>query len=193
MILEKNMRLAQRWFPKGSMAINHPDGLGVVYVSEFKDGKWQGVGYKGTEGKPSFNFSFRNREQAEKKVEEFFNGLLARKVHILERRKEQNKPHSLNVGDVITNSWGYDQTNVDCYQITRKTDHFVWLMPIDSQEVPRGEGFSPMSAQVVPVPGAFAKNGKEEKHKASGEYVGFKYGSGSKWDGKRSLYSSWYA
>jgi hypothetical protein len=50
-------RLAQRWFPSGSMAINHPDGLGVAYVSLMTPEKdyWQVVAYRGTAGKPGFH------------------------------------------------------------------------------------------------------------------------------------------
>ena len=187
----KDVRLAQRWFPKGAMAINHPDGLGVAFVAEWKQpGSFQVVAYAGTAGKPSFNFIYKTRELAEKKVSEFFTNLLAHKIHIAERREVLNKPHSLKVGDVITNSWGYDQTNVDCYQITRTTEHFVWLKPIASELV-NDEGHAPMSGRVVPRPGVFLDK-PEEQHKASGESVTFEFGSGSKWDG-RSLYCSWYA
>jgi len=150
------------------------------------------VAYRGTAGKPDFNFIYRDREQAEQKVAEWFKGLLQHKLFVVERRAEQNKAHTLNVGDVITNSWGYDQTNVDCYQITRKTEHFVWLKPIASKLVPH-DGYSPMAGRVVPCPGEFIEGKPEEQHKASGESVGFKFGSGSKWDGKESLYCSWYA
>jgi hypothetical protein len=54
-----------------------------------------------------------------------------------------------------------------------------------------------MSGRVVPCPGEFIPDKPEEQHKAThsgnGDSVGFKYGSGSKWDGKESLYCSWYA
>lgn len=185
-------RLAERWFPKGSLVINHPDGLGVVYVSEFDGkGKYQIIAYRGTAAKPSYNYLIKDRERAEKFVSEFFDGLGQHKALVENRRAEANKPHSLNVGDVITNSWGYDQTNVDCYQITKTTVNFVWLKPIASDLVP-SEGVSPMAGHVVPVPGQFLSR-PEVKHKASGEYVTFKYGYGSKWDGKKTLYCSWYS
>lgn len=192
----KNQRLAARWYPKGAMAINHPDGLGVAYVAEYSlPGTFQVVAYRGTAGKPDFNFVYKRRELAEKKVEEFFISLLAHKVRVLEYRKSANQPHQLKVGDIITNSWGYDQTNVDCYQITRTTEHFVFLRPIASKLIP-DEGCGPMSGRVVPIPGQFAEKGEETQHKAThngnGDSVCFKHGSGSKWDG-RSLYCSWYA
>lgn len=188
---DKNVRLARRWHPEQATRIDSPEGLGVAYIAEWKQpGKWQVVAYRGTAGKPDFNFIYRSREQAEQKIQDWFKSLVAHKIYVLESRRQQNAPHTFKVDDIITNSWGYDQTNVDCYQITRVSEHFVWLKPIASELVP-DEGCGPMSGRVVPNPGAFLDK-PEEQHKATGAYVCFKYGSGSKWDG-RSLYCSWYA
>jgi hypothetical protein len=55
-----------------------------------------------------------------------------------------------DVGDVLVSSWGYDQTNVDYYKVTRRTEASVWLVKIGQKHVPGSEGF--MSEQVVPDP-----------------------------------------
>jgi hypothetical protein len=173
------------------MAINHPDGLGVAYVSQFDTrGRWQVITYRGTAGKHGANALYSTREKAEIAIGEWFCDLTEHKIRTAGYREAANKPTTLVAGDVITNSWGYDQTNVDCYQVTRVTTNFVWLRPIASELV-SDEGCGPMSGRVIPCTGQF-KDQPEEKHKASGESVCFKYGSGSKWDGK-SLYCSWYA
>lgn len=196
-------RLTQRWYPKGAMQINDPEGLGVCYVSPWLQPEtWQVVAYAGTAGKPSFNNRFRSREQAEKSVETFFTSLLAHKVRLAEYRGSE-KPHALKAGDIITNSWGYDQTNVDWYRITRTSEFYVWLKPIaghttetrfmSGQSVPHVE-----TMDADPTKWGYKDlNQPEQRHKATssgnGEsYVCFKYGSGSKWDGKER-YESWYA
>ena len=51
------------------------------------------------------------------------------------------------VGDVLVASWGYDQTNIDFYQVVRATKASVWLQPM-SQEIVKAGGF--MSEYVVP-------------------------------------------
>lgn len=179
------------------MAIQHPEGLGVAYVCEYGDkGKWQVVFYRGTAGRPSSNVLYSSREVAEKKVSEWFESLDAHKKLVSETRAAWSIPHTLKPGDIITNSWGYDQTNVDAYQVTRTSNHFVWLRPIECQHE-SGEGCSPMSGTVRPIKDAFVKDGEETQHKANstkqfGNSVCFKYGSGSVWDG-RPLYESWYA
>lgn len=191
------VRLAQRWYPKGAMAINHPDSLGTAYAYICdRTGKWAVVAYRGTAGKSSFHFTYRSREQAEKAVGDWLQGLTEHAKLIAERRVL--KPHTFKPGDIVTNSWGYDQTNVDWYRVTRATKHFVWLKPIAANVVEDGFMSGPSMPQVDTASddpnkwGFVDKNEPEEQHKAEGEHVCMEYGSGSKWDGK-ARYCSWYA
>jgi len=55
-----------------------------------------------------------------------------------------------DVDDILVCSWGYDQTNVDFYKVTRRTKASVWLVKIGQKLVPGSEGF--MSEQVTPDP-----------------------------------------
>lgn len=192
---EKESRVSSRWIPEGAKEIKHPEGLGVIYVREGGNSERQYftvLTYWGTARKASSHYSYRTHEQAEKAISDSFASMTSHRNLVAERRKDANKPTSLKVGDVIVNTWGYDQTNVDSYEVTRKTAHYVWLREIASQHTPDGDSGS-MSGRVVPLPGQFLEKSVEEKHKASGEYVSFEHGSGSKWDGKRSYYNSWYA
>jgi hypothetical protein len=94
-------RIASRWYPKGSIALNQPDGLGVAFVSllDAVKGSWQVVAYRGTAGKPEMNFSYRNREQAERKVSEWFDSLLAHKAQVVCYRAKVNEPTTLKSGE----------------------------------------------------------------------------------------------
>jgi Large polyvalent protein associated domain 29 len=97
-----DLRVASRWFPTGSLAVNHPDNLGVVYVSVYdaNKGSYQAVAYRGTAGKPEFNFSYRNREMLERKVSEWFDSLTARKTYVESCRVEQSKATELKPDQV---------------------------------------------------------------------------------------------
>lgn len=70
----------------------------------------------------------------------------------LERRAELEKPHGLTVGTVLVHSWGYDQTNIDYFQVTatagRRT---VEVRPIAQEKTPSGD----MQGYCVPCPGQF--------------------------------------
>lgn len=56
----------------------------------------------------------------------------------------------VDVGTIFTCSWGYDQTNIDYYAVTRRTDASVWIVNIGQSLVPGSEGF--MSEHVLPDP-----------------------------------------
>ena len=58
----------------------------------------------------------------------------------------------VNVGDILVSSWGYDQTNIDFYEVTGLTGASVRVRPIQSRIVgPEGVP----QEQVEPVKGAY--------------------------------------
>jgi len=50
----------------------------------------------------------------------FINNLLKHKAEVAANRKG-NTTHDVKIGDIFVSSWGYDQTNVDFYKVTRTT------------------------------------------------------------------------
>ena len=122
------MKTKPRWIPEDSIPILDPKDNGIVYLYAIGE-RYAAIAYKGNAGKSSWHYSYRTLEEAHKKAQEFFAGLASAKERHAKWRAEANKPHSLKVGDIIANSWGYEQTNVDWYRVTRTSEHFVWLMP----------------------------------------------------------------
>ncbi len=188
------MRNTTRYIPKNAIPIDEPE-LGTVYVYPAGGGKYGAIAYVPKAFRKSWHYAFKTDAKLDKYIEDWFNGLRLHKKAVEERKAIDNAPHTLKVGDIITNSWGYDQTNVDWYRITRTTEHYVWLKPI-AGHLMTGEGCAPMAGyeslaldeNLKPIDG----DGPETKHKASMDRVTMKHGSGSKWQGEK-LYSSWYA
>ncbi len=48
-------------------------------------------------------------------------------------------PHGVKVGDVFVESWGYDQTNIDYYEVVRLMPQSVELVHIPAKTVGEGE------------------------------------------------------
>ena len=70
-----------------------------------------------------------------------------------EKAAKRAQPHGLQVGDVLRSSWGYDQTNVDYYEVTRTIGTtMVEIREIGQQ---REDGAQYMTGQCVPCPGAY--------------------------------------
>lgn len=65
-------------------------------------------------------------------------------------------PHAVRVGDIFCMSWGYDQTNVNYFQVTRLTPKGAYMREIGAKSVPGTQGF--MCETVQPAPGNFLPN-----------------------------------
>ena len=98
-----------------------------------------------------------------------------------------------NVGDILWHSWGYDQTNIDWYQVVSVGKATIKIQEIHSKTI-KETGF--MSGHSEPKPGAFKPESKPMlKHPYTYEgriYVRMQNGSCQLWDGKPKA-CSWYA
>tara|TARA_R100000789_G_C3008975_1_gene150804 strand:- start:365 stop:958 length:594 start_codon:yes stop_codon:yes gene_type:complete len=99
--------------------------LNLRIYTENKEGVASGnihynlVIYRGRAEKPIANFYFRNEEQRTQYIKEQKDSHKAREDDKQERQLEKkNFNHTLKVGDILYTSWGYDQTNIDYYQVT---------------------------------------------------------------------------
>jgi hypothetical protein len=130
--------------------------------------------------KPISNYYFDSLEQMEKHIQEKKDNLKSH-LDMVAKWKEDRKQRGqdLHTGDIVYHSWGYDQTNIDFYQIVRETKSTVILRPIASHKT-RDCGF--MSEMVVAVKNHFTGS-DEIKHRQS---------CYSKWAG-RELNATHYA
>jgi hypothetical protein len=184
------MKQAQRYIPSGATELIGPDELSAVYAYE-ASGVPYAICYIGRSAKPAWHHRFKSAEQREQHIERQWESIRAHQRAKAERKAERQQPHDLKVGDVVYNSWGYDQTNVDYYQVVKATDHYVWLRKTAADTTETGF----MSGSTTPRPGVFISE-KVTQHGARmmrGEsWISFEFGSGQKWRGG-SRYTSWYA
>ena len=81
--------------------------------------------YRGKSGKNCGHYRYTNVDQMKERIEEFIQRVNGREK---EKEAERAKKKELNaglrakdffaVGDIVVNSWGWEQTNVDFYQVT---------------------------------------------------------------------------
>jgi len=77
----------------------------------------------------------------------------------IEKRKEAdqlalaNYANEFVAGTILLNSWGYDQTNIQYYEVIERRGMMVVIREIAAKTVPGSEG--PMSDWRTPVPGHF--------------------------------------
>lgn len=138
----------------------------VVIYDDFQ-GKPAAVGWKGKAQKPTFRYRFRDAEHRERYIATMLERWRSWNANRAAARKERQKPHSLRVGQVLRSSWGYDQTNVDYYEVTR----VVGPRTVEIREigqVPVGERGGP-SEKVAPAVGRYV--GEPKIKRASSDNV----------------------
>jgi hypothetical protein len=106
----------------------------------------------------------------------------------------------LEVGQILVSSWGWEQTNVDWYQVVKAAavGKFVGLVKIPGQTIP-AKGYSPMAGDSLPVKLTEEQVAQlpermviKKKVKKYGSVVIERYADAYPWDGKPK-YVSWYA
>ena len=97
---------------------------------------------------------------------------------------------SVKEGDIYVASWGWEQTNIDAYQVIARKGSTVTLREIAVATVEGSESF--MSDRVVPVKDEFI--GDAFKKRITGKYINIDdVRSASPAEEGKDFYRSWYA
>lgn len=146
------------YIPKGSTQIDAGMGTqAVVYTWErTNDGArvvYLAMGFAGRAQKPSFHYRFPSLEARGKHIADFFAGQARRKDAMAERKAERKaEGRGLDLGDVLLCSWGYDQTNIDYFEVTKLIGNtMVEIRELAAESVETAS----MQGESVPLPGKY--------------------------------------
>lgn len=176
-----------RWVPEGAQALTRPGLNAVVYLT----GEKSALAYRGRARKSAWNFGFTSTSDRDQYIERYFESLQRLEAPKRERAEALAAFRtSLKAGDILFGTWGYEQTNVDYYQVLEviPSGRSVRICKLRSARQERGIGA--MSGVEVPIPDAF--DGQPMvKRVTPGERCKLDRASLSKWDG-RPVLCSWY-
>jgi uracil-DNA glycosylase len=144
-----------------------------------------GAAFAGKSNKPLWHYAFATQSN---RIEEIRKTIEIRKQYI-DRKKEQQQErsdfvHGLKPGDIMVCSWGYDQTNIDFYQIVEVRGKNVVIREIASKIV--GHEGAPQE-EVMPVPNHFVGEPMVKRPGGSSGRPSVKvhsFASAHLWDGK---------
>jgi hypothetical protein len=113
------------------------------------------VAWSGKRSKYDWYYRFRDKKQMDKYISDYFCKLEDRARLKIERKEQKKKEKleffdSIQVGDIFVDSWGYDQTNVEFYKVTKKLKASIKVVQIGSKIVADHTS----QLMVVPVPDA---------------------------------------
>ncbi len=149
------------------------------------------IAYTGNAGEKAFYEGYRTAELRDQRVTDFFAGLEESAASRTIRHAERTAPHTMKPGDIIHHSWGWEQTQCDCYQVLSVTQHGATIQAIGAYTVEGSTQQHGMADTRMPNRDGFC--GEPVKVRIDGRnYVTtLKHGSASLWDG-RAKYCSWY-
>lgn len=108
--------------PAESWRVVSVAGLWEAFLYTDREGRPACVFYRGRAFRPTKHFCFRTRARRARWLRDLAQAAQAHADELVKRRAERKetmaKPHGLQVGSVMVSSWGYEQTNVDFYQVT---------------------------------------------------------------------------
>ena len=168
------------------------DATVYTYEKTKADGaaSYLALAFHGKAAKPDWHFSFHTEEQRNKRIAEYLEDRKGHAEYKAKRKVERQAPHTLKVGDILYTSWGYDQTNIDYYQVTRVPGPMsVEIRKIAANSGPE-EGF--MSASCTAAKDKFIGEPMIKRANSCNSVKIESYAWASPWDGKPKRYS-WYA
>jgi len=109
--------------------------------------------YQGRQSKRPVLYShFSNEAERERTIEKY---VVDRRKQLEEKQKIRDEKkqlkHGFTVGDILYSSWGYDQTNIDFYEVTEAGEKSITIRQVKSVVVKRGRG----TDYVMADPGSF--------------------------------------
>lgn len=104
----------------GNLNVTTPTGKTRIYA----------LAFGGKRSKPDWHFAFQDEARLKAKIEETLSGFMYWHEKKAERKAERSKAHDVKIGDIFRCSWGYDQTNIDFYQVTKVIGAMVEIREI---------------------------------------------------------------
>jgi|TARA_R100000482_G_scaffold58241_1_gene21142 hypothetical protein len=181
------------YIPENAKEIKDVNTDAVAYVNDWEDGtKYTAMVFAGKRSKYDKYYGFKTAERRDEYVKQYFEDIAASyesKKKYAEKKKAMAAENQENykVGDILYSAWGYDQTNIDFYQIVKKTKSMVTIQMIGKETEVTGNGYD---NRVMPVKDNFIS--KEIKKKVGPYGISLNtYANASLWDGHPKYETAW--
>jgi hypothetical protein len=175
--------------PEGAVRDPRSSEAGEAYTYVSRKGKPGVITFWGSAGKPNMFYTYPTEELRATAINDFFKSLGAHTAYRTERKEKAKAfTHTLKLGDVLHTSWGYDQTNVGFFEVTKiVSEKSVGIRRIESRQV---SATGPMSSTVEAVPGKYCGEEKVRRVREGNIVVNAEY-TYSAYLGGGPTYSSW--
>lgn len=154
--------------------------------------------WKGRASKPMSNYFYVSVDKLGEHMLSLMKAADEReaKKNLAKEKKEKAKAigHDFHVGQIFYDSWGYEQTNIDFYEVVRTTGKTVWLKEIAAEKKYTGD----MVGTTTAIPKKYISEEMKKSvlwgdwnTKNNGFYLKSSYGGMSPWNGEPKRFSSY--
>lgn len=141
----------ERYIPSGAQKIAHKLSDAVAYIYE-RNNVVYGLVFYGKQSKPVFHYRFKSEASRAAEIAKAFE---SRQKSIEFKKAEKAKRlewvPGFEIGDLFRSSWGYDQTNIDYYEVVAVSGKMLTLRKIAQEREETGWE----QGKCVPVPGQY--------------------------------------
>lgn len=146
----------KRFIPENAKEIKKDDLNAVAYTYESTNGVLYALAYSGRRNKPDFHYRYTTEQKRDEAILNFFKRVEANIQYKKELKEEQKKLRAnfltkIEVGSIFSTCWGYEQTNVEWYQVTQIKGSTVHIREIAADI--KATGY--MSGETSPIKNAF--------------------------------------
>jgi hypothetical protein len=190
--LLKNRHIPENYIQYSPDLPGYAKDLFAAYVTR-DDKDPRAMFFVGKQSNPIWHYRFPNLEAMKTKLNTQISTLMSWE-DMKADRKEKNKARltadmdAVAVGGMFSYSWGWEQTNVEFFQVIEKKSKSFVMQEIRGRMHP-SEGLSSMAGYVSAVKGAFVSDAKPIAKTS----FSMPYGILSKTESDERHYSSWYA
>lgn len=178
------------YIPEGAVLMDAQGTDAAVYVYELAGAPYS-VAFHGTAAKPDYNYRHKSVEQRTDFIARFIAARKSHAEYIAKKRQERKAPHTLKLGAILSSSWGYDQTNVDFYEVVAVVGNNSVKIQKIGQALAEEQKGGPSAEYVVPVPGSY-KGEPMLKRVSAGNYIRLNsYSGASVWSGNPKYQTAW--
>ena len=160
-------RLSREFYiPKGGRKVADKLSDAVAYLYANANGAPCATMFYGKQAKPLWRFRFRNEAEMERRVREGFEGRRAH-ARALEKDRAERKAYvnHYKVGDIMRTHWGYEQTNIEYFEVVEVKGKHVIVREIAKDGYSTGWAME----QVGPMPGNYV--GKPKRRLAQKTHI----------------------
>jgi hypothetical protein len=108
----------ESYIPKGSIKVADKLSDAVAYLWNSLSGGFGATVFYGKQARPRSNVYYRTAEARETAIKFAFDSR-RKSIAFKAEQKANEKRIKLEVGHILHTNWGYDQTNVEFYQVTK--------------------------------------------------------------------------